>query len=99
MSQWSEEERIQIIAEVCRRSAVDSEFRRLALTDSAAAISKVTTKSAPTDVTYRFVDNSGSVKTVPLPDPIPETEELSEVELEGIAGGTFTSAAGWDPSS
>src|SRR5262245_20443532 len=88
MSQWSKEDEAGIIAEVRRRSAVDPDFRKLALADPAAAIAKISTKGAPTHVTFRFVDNSGGVKTVPLPDPIPETDELSDAELENVAGGS-----------
>jgi hypothetical protein len=98
MSHWTDTEESHIIAELCRRSAVDPEFRTLALKDAAGAIAKVTTKSAPPDVSYRFVDNSSGVKTFALPDPIPQTEELADYELEQVAGGDdFTSTAGYTP--
>jgi hypothetical protein len=91
---WTDEERTQIIEELCRRARVDAEFRSLALKDAAAAIAKVTTRPLPAGITYRFVDNSGPVKTIPLPDAIPETEELSDIELEKIAGGDWTNVVG-----
>jgi bacteriocin-like protein len=95
MSDWSEDDEAQIISEVCRRSTVDPDFRTLALTDPASAIAKVTTKIPPPSVKYQFADNTGPVKTIALPDPIPETEELSDKELEQIAGGDYSSQAGY----
>jgi hypothetical protein len=76
---------------------VDLEFRELALRDPAQAIAKVTTKAMPPDRSFQFVDNSGRLKTVVLPDPINETEDLSDIELERVAGGDFTSVAGYTP--
>jgi hypothetical protein len=105
MSHWTDQEQSQILAELCRRSSVDSEFRQLALRDPARAIAKVTTKTPPPGLSFRFVDPadrtpadpSGSARTIVLPDPIPETAELSDTELESVAGGNFTSTAGYTP--
>lgn len=42
----------------------------------------------PKDRMFKFVDNSGSTKTIPLPDQVTEAcDELTEDELERVAGG------------
>ena len=87
MKNWTNEELQQMLLKIAQRTAVDPEFRALALRDSAAAISRITSKPLPTGVTYQFVDNSGSIRIVPLPDPIVSSDELSEAELEDVAGG------------
>ncbi len=94
MVPWKDSEWQETIAEVSRRATVDPEFRALALKDGAAAMSKVTTRPIPAGITFRFVDNSGSLKTIPLPDPLPEIEELSDLELEQVAGGNTTAVQG-----
>jgi hypothetical protein len=88
--QWTNEELTDVIDELCRRTAVDPDFRQLALTRPKAAMAKVTTKPLPAGITYKFVDNSGSIRTIPLPEPMPETDELSDIDLEKIAGGNWT---------
>jgi hypothetical protein len=95
MSHWSPEERARVIAELRRKSAVDPEFRSLALRDAAAALARITSTPLPADITYKFVDNSGSLKTIPLPDAAAATDELSDADLEKVAGGDFTGDAGW----
>lgn len=87
MKGWTNEELQQMLLKIAQRSAVDPEFRALALRDSAAAIAKVSSKPLPKDISYRFIDNSGSLRVVPLPDPALESDELSETELEDVAGG------------
>src|SRR5262249_92462 len=100
MKDWTNEELQATFAEVARRAAVDPEFRALALTDSVAAIARVTPRPLPDGVTFRFVDNSGPTKIIPLPDPVPGiSEELSEVELENIAGGDTSISGGWSKLS
>jgi hypothetical protein len=95
MAKWSNEEYQEILSEVGRRSSIDPEFRKLALTDSIAAMSKVSGKSIPSDLVITFADNSGSIMTVPLPDPIEGIEVLSEEELEAVAGGSDSVSASW----
>jgi hypothetical protein len=87
MAKWTIDELEAALAEVARRSSVDPDFRALALKDGASAIAQVAGKAAPDDQKFRFVDNSGKEKVIPLPDPVPDLEELSEAELAAIAGG------------
>ena len=85
------------LTEVARRSAVDLDFRALALRDAKAAIAKVSQAPLPADVEIKFIDNSGSVKTIVLPDPV-AAGDLSELELENVAGGapmTLGAGAQW----
>jgi hypothetical protein len=89
MKNWTNEELQEALAAVARRTAIDPAFRALALQDGATAISRVTQRPLPNNITFRFVDNSGTLKTIPLPDPIPQpTDELEEEALEKVSGGT-----------
>lgn len=88
MENWNNEELQRVLDEVARKSAIDSEFRALALRDASSALSTITPKSLPNGVTLIFVDNSGSTKTIPLPDPvITDCDELTDDELENVSGG------------
>jgi len=88
MKHWTNEELQHVLLKVARRAAVDCEFRALALRDGDAAIAEVSSKPLPKGISYKFVDNSGPVKIVPLPDFVQtDSDELSEEELEGVAGG------------
>lgn len=100
MSHWTNDELQTTFAEIARRAAVDSQFRALALRDSAAAITKVNPKPLPPGMTFQFVDNSGPHKIIPLPDPVPGiSEELSDAELENVAGGDTSISGGWSKLS
>lgn len=94
MAEWTNEEFTGVLSEVARRSSVDMEFRKLALSDPSTALASVSTKPLPSDVSIQFLDNSGNVKYFPLPDPVADIEELSEAELEAIAGGDWTTGVG-----
>jgi len=83
---WTDSELQELYNEVARRSAVDPEFRALALTDPTAAIAKITDRPLPGDKVIQFVDNS-KVLHIPLPDPVSELSEISDFELEQVAGG------------
>lgn len=87
MHSWSEEEVKHTLEEVRRLSVVDSGFRQLALTDPAAAVAVVNPHPLPAGYDVKFIDNSGPVKTFLLPDPVNDLMELSDAELEAVAGG------------
>jgi len=86
MKEWTNEEVQDMLSKVFRRAAVDPAFRALALRDAAAAIREVTSKPLPASIVYKFVDNSGTTKTIPLPDLA--SDDLADSELENVAGGS-----------
>jgi hypothetical protein len=89
MEQWTNNDADQVLEQVIKRSLEDPEFRALALSDASAAIAQVTPKFLPPGFKVRFVDNAGASRTFVLPDPIPTAEELTDAELEQVAGGSL----------
>ena len=77
----------QAIAQVIERAQTDSEFRQLCLSNPNAAAREATGKDIPEDFTLKFVDNQGADLTVVLPDLVDSSVELSNAELEQVAGG------------
>jgi hypothetical protein len=73
-------------AEVLSRSASDADFRRQLVTDPRAALSAHFGKEIPESVNIRFIE-SGGTPTIVLPEPA--TSELSDAELENVAGGVI----------
>ena len=96
MSEWSPSEIRRTIEEIKRRSLIDPEFRALALSDSLAAIAKVNPRPVPEGLRIRFMEShqavresgkSEFIKTIALPDLLDRVLELSEEELQEVAGG------------
>jgi hypothetical protein len=83
----------EIVLEIKRRSRIDPEFRAQALKNPDAVVKQVSATGLPSGTSLRFVDNSGPVKTFTLPSVLPEIEQLSDLELEEVAGGDIS--AGW----
>jgi hypothetical protein len=87
MAEWNEAEAQKTLTEVSKRTQTDPEFRKLALSNPSAAISKVNSTPLPSGFKVRFVDNNGANLTVVLPDAESKEGELSDVQLEHVAGG------------
>lgn len=68
------------------RSATDPEFRSKLLSEPRAAIAESTGQQVPASMDIQFVENAGTATFV-LPDPIDPSAELSDDELEAVAGG------------
>jgi hypothetical protein len=95
MSQLTDQELNATIREVLKRAVADPNLRQLAVRDGKAAIAKVTDKTLAPGLSIRFVDNYGkSNKTVVIPDPVGHPEQLTEEELEAVAGGCGASNCG-----
>jgi len=77
----------KLIDDVARRAVVDPEFRKLAVSNPEKALAQFSDKPLPKGISIHFADNSGSTKTFVLPPLMTPTGELSEKELEQVAGG------------
>jgi hypothetical protein len=87
MSEWTQEAANAKLHILAQRAQKDPEFRKLCLTDPVAAVAKIDPTPMPAWFKIRFVDNAGATVTVVLPDPLPANSELSDSELEQVAGG------------
>jgi|28_taG_2_1085356.scaffolds.fasta_scaffold00105_5 hypothetical protein len=85
MSNWSEQDQKSAVSALMERCASDSAFREKAMADPNAAIKEVSGKDLPEGFKLRLVSNEGADLTLVLPDPI--SEELSDADLEAVAGG------------
>lgn len=92
MAEWNEAEARKVLAEVIKRGRTDPEFRALALRDPAAAIATINPQPLPPGFNVQVVEARGASVTVVLPDMIQSDGELSDVELEQVAGGK---GVGW----
>lgn len=91
MAYMNEQELSTATREVLKRAVIDPNFRQLALRDNKAAFAKVSDKSVPSGFSIQFIDNYGkSTKTIVIPDPVSHPEQLTEEELEQVAGGVIS---------
>jgi len=87
MAEWTYEEGKRAMNEAVRRSATDPAFRKLMLTDVNKAVEQVAGKSVPPGFKIRVMEKGGTDMTLVLPDPVKAGGELSDKELEQVAGG------------
>jgi hypothetical protein len=89
----SHEQLFRIGAKVFQKAGTDPTFRALALKDGSAAVEQVIGQPLPDGVKIRFVENNGATVTLGLP-PVRVAGELSDHELEAVAGGRDDAQAG-----
>ena len=92
MSNWSLEEQQEAVQKIQERAVVDADFRQRTLADPASVVHEVSGKTLPDGFTLRAVSNDNADLTLVLPDPEAEMEELSDTDLEQVAGGRCASS-------
>jgi hypothetical protein len=76
----------KMYAKVIAKAWRDEEFKKRLLNDPATVL-KENGIEIPEEMTVRFVERKEGEIVVPLPPPRPEFGELSEEDLEKVAGG------------
>jgi hypothetical protein len=92
MVQWTDREIFKALDQIIKASAMDPDFRQLALRDPRAALSLVSDIPLPEGFTVRFVEPGTTDFVVVLPPIASPDGELTDSQLEQVAGGR-----GWQP--
>ena len=86
MSTWTQEEMEHALQKIAAKAATDQDFRQLALTNPQEAIKQLTGQEAPADFPRDMIEQAlGEEPSVGQPDG--QTDELSDDELDQVAGG------------
>ena len=90
--------RAQMERMLVQRSIEDEDFRRRLLDDPKAAVEEELGARLPKEMEIRAVEESAETIYLVLPSasPIGESSELSDRQLEAVAGGNV--AFSWDPN-
>ena len=80
----------QILQQITSRAAVDGAFRARLITEPHAAVRESVGIELPSTFRIKFVEKDASYDAmVVLPEFVDESAELSEAELEAVAGGSW----------
>lgn len=86
-TEWTPQEIQRVIEESIRRGKTDQQFRSLALSNPRAAVEQVAGKPVPEGLRVKFFDGSGEHLSIILPEYVEDESELSDTQLEQVAGG------------
>jgi hypothetical protein len=81
------EQVVQLGLQVYEKAGADAAFRELAMRDGTAAVEQLMGSTLPDGVKIRFVENDGAWLTFGLPPARLPDGELSDHELDAVAGG------------
>ena len=84
---WTKEEVKEAVTKVLEMAKQDEKFRERVLSDVYAAVKEVTGKEVPREFKINVIDGAGYHSTIVLPPVRKEADELTDTELEVVAGG------------
>jgi hypothetical protein len=84
---WTAEDAEKAIRESVNRARTDLAFRNLALKDPNAALREISGKEPPEGLQVKFFDGEGAHVTIVLPEYVADESELTDAQLEQVAGG------------
>ncbi len=90
---WEPRDIEDLLRSTIERARTDAAFREKALSDPQAAIMEQSAKPVPDGISVKFHDGKGALVNIILDEPVDEDEELSDSELEQVAGGARCAAS------
>ncbi|MBO4373509.1 MAG: NHLP leader peptide family RiPP precursor [Lachnospiraceae bacterium] len=91
MKEWTQEELEKLYVQVQQRAATDKTFREELLADANAAIEKLSGEKLPEGFKVKAIEQDPDyTSTFVIPDLV--SEELSQEELQSMAGGVSIAA-------
>lgn len=87
MADWTKEKQEKVIKAVWERSQTDAQFRKELVSHPHRAIQDATGEIIPDSVRLQFIDKNAAHLTLVLPPLKAGEDELSEQQLESVAGG------------
>src|SRR5690606_33845052 len=85
---WSNEQIQETVKKVVEKAAADSQFRKMVLSDVYAAIKEATGREVPREFKINVVDGTGYHANIVLPEFRASADELTDTDLEMVAGGS-----------
>jgi hypothetical protein len=87
MNRWTDREIFKALDQVIKASAMDPDFRQIAVHDAKAALDLVSDIPLPEGFTVRFVEPGTADMVIVLPPVAAPDGELTDAQLEQVAGG------------
>jgi len=84
---WTREDLDAAMAKIEKLASTDLNFRKLCFNDPHAAIKQATGNDVDPSVKLRFLENEAGYETFVLPDFQGAGDELSNADLDAVAGG------------
>ena len=84
---WTRADLDAAMDKIEKLASTDLTFRKLCLSDPHAAIKKATGKDVDPGYKLKFIENQNGYETFVLPDFQGSGDELSNADLDAVAGG------------
>ncbi|WEK54699.1 MAG: NHLP leader peptide family RiPP precursor [Candidatus Cohnella colombiensis] len=89
---WTQEQVSEVTTKVIQKASTDAAFREVVLNDVYAAVKEVSGQEVPRDFKINVIDGAKYHANIVLPAFKASADELSETELESVAGGSKSAA-------
>jgi hypothetical protein len=87
VQEWTAQDAEKAIKDTMAKARVDEKFRETALEDPRKALQMISGKELPPGLRVKFFDGGDAQLTIILPPLVSDEAELSDTELEQVAGG------------